>query len=639
MLELDGFPAGSDITILNVYYQQYDYQNKKDDYATIIFKDNTTGRKHVRVLYSPTYTYYIAKPEIQIDHNMQFIDKNLVDPVTCKFRDILYSIAENTGNLDLFKDNIRTGNSKLNRMFYMHPRVFGADMDILNYIRMEFASTYTNTPCNISIAFFDIETDIINALDLNNIELGSCPVNAISLYHKDTNTVYSFILRNPKNPQIAELEKNMNKDFNHYRQEVLDFITQNINHDTNDDKMKKYGLSNINLSVGFFDSEEEEIVTFFHVLKNLNPDFAVAYNIAFDLPYLIKRLEYLNLEPVKVIGNQEFPVHFCYYYIDEQHKNEPQEKKDFYAISSYITYLDQMVIYASRRKGQAALQSNSLDSVGGRECNVRKLDYHDITGQFAKFPYLAFETFWLYNINDTIVQACIEAQTEDIVYMFNNAIEMNTAYQKIFRQTVYLYNKCYEFYRDHEGVIIGNNINKFGQKPTDKFPGAFVARPEKMTDKNKIKANGIYIWKYANANDFDYKRLYPSLIQEFNMAPNTQIGKIFIDDAPYKDPDELRLDAGSSFCENLTSYNFIKFCHRWLNLQDIEGLMKDINEYFTNYRTPLYKLGNGEGGLPYDRESRVVAYVLDKNAPIGVEREIPDWLMNEVNRIRRDMVE
>ena len=160
MLLLDGFPEGSDITVLNVYYQQYDYQTKKEDYATIVFKDNVTKQKHVRVIKSPKYTYYIAKPEIQVEHNMQFIDKNLVDPVVCNYRDILFSIAQNTGNLDLYMDNIKSGNAKVNRMFYMHPRVFGADMDILNYIRMEFADTYKNTPCPVSIAFFDIETDI-----------------------------------------------------------------------------------------------------------------------------------------------------------------------------------------------------------------------------------------------------------------------------------------------------------------------------------------------------------------------------------------------------------------------------------------------------------------------------------------------
>ena len=639
MLELEGYPAGSDITVMNVYYNRYDYSKKLEDYVTIVFKDNVTKQKHIRVIKSPKYTYYLAKPEIQIDHNMHFIDMNLVDPVTCNYRDILYSIAEKTGNMDIYMDNIKNGNSRVNSLLYMHPRVFGADMDILNYIRMEFASTYTNTPNPVSIAFFDIETDIINALDFDAIEPGSCPVNAISLYNKSTNTVYSFILRNPANPQIKELEDNMKKDFPKYRQKVLDFITKNINHDTNEDKMAKYGLSNLNLQVGFFDTEEEELVTFFGILKNLNPDFAVAYNIAFDLPYLIKRLEVLGLEPVKVIGNDDFPVHFCYYYIDEMNANEPQEKKDFYAISSYVTYLDQMVIYASRRKGQAAIQSYSLDSVGGLECNVRKLDYHNITGQFAKFAYLAFETFWLYNINDTIVQACIDAQTEDITYMFNSAIEMNTAYQKIFRQTVYEYNKAYEFYKDHEGVIIGNNINKFGKKPEEKFPGAFVARPEKINDKNKADANNIKIWKYYNANDFDYKRLYPSLLQEFNMAPHTQIGKVIIKDPPYKDPDEVRLDPGASFCENLTSYNFIEFCHRWLNLANAEQLTQDINEYFTKYRTPIYKLGKyNQGSLPYDRESMVVAYVINKDTPVGVERPIPDWVMREVNKIRNEML-
>ena len=164
-----------------------------------------------------------------------------------------------------------------------------------------------------------------------------------------------------------------------------------------------------------------------------------------------------------VICDKEFDPKFCSYYVDEKNINMLEERCDFADISSYTTYLDQMILYISRRKGQHATDSYSLDTIGGYECGVKKLDYHDITTNIAKFPYLDFKRFWLYNMIDVIVQVCLEAQTGDLKYVFNNVIEMNTPYQKIFRQTVYLAAKGADFYKNHEGVIMGENVNKFGR--------------------------------------------------------------------------------------------------------------------------------------------------------------------------------
>ena len=70
MLSLTGFKPGDDLTIMNVLYEkpakmengQYD-----TDYATIVFKDNTDGKKYVQTIKTPQYTYYKVKPEIQVE--------------------------------------------------------------------------------------------------------------------------------------------------------------------------------------------------------------------------------------------------------------------------------------------------------------------------------------------------------------------------------------------------------------------------------------------------------------------------------------------------------------------------------------------------------------------------------------------
>ena len=138
--------------------------------------------------------------------------------------------------------------------------------------------------------------------------------------------------------------------------------------------------------------------------------------------------------------------------------------------------------------------------------------------------------------------------------------------------------------------------------------------------------------RFHNTNDFDYKRLYPSLLQEFNMASNTIIGKIIIEDSPVMDPQYLKLDPGGTFSENIASYNFIEFCHRWFNLPDVEDFLYMMKEYFNTMRTPYYK---GPGNLPYDKQYKLLMVSVNPNRVVSVERPIPDWVMNEVNAIRK----
>lgn len=616
MFELKGYPDGSNITIMNCFYQ---YPKKKDDghwskdNLLIIFKDNDNGKKYFKYIEEPEYTYYLLKPQYQVNYNMAFIERDKVDPITCKYNSITKSIAEVTGNLDLYKDNIKTGNYKMNQLFFAHRRVFAADMNILNYTRSVFAERYKNPVCPITIAFFDIETDMTYSIH-DEPEIGECPVNAISIYYNKTNTVYDFLLRNNKNPLIKKLETKMNKNFDGYKQKMRDYILKDLG---SIDKVKKYRLENVELSVGYFNTELEMILAFFDLLHKLDPDFAVAYNIAFDLPTLLKRLEVNGVDPKDIVCDIDIPIKFCEYIIDKKNEMKFEERCDYANISSRITYIDQMITYASRRKGQSAVASYSLDYIGSLECGVNKYNYHDISDTLDRLPYIDFEAFWLYNIIDTIVQACIEAQTEDLKYMFNNVIEMNTPYQKIFRQTNYLGTKGVDFYKHHEGFIMGENVNRFGSKPEEKFPGAFVARPEKLSDRNKVKIKETPISKFNNANDFDYKRLYPSLMQEFNMASNTQVGLIQIDDPPYKDPSYLRLTNGSSFVENLTSYNFIEFCHRWMNMANVEEILEDIDEWKEN------------------NNKQSIVSVIDTHRAVYIKRPMPKWVKDEVDKIRK----
>ena len=112
MLKLIGYNPGDNLTVMNVMYEKPRKEGDQylPDVVHIVFKDNNTGLKQIQSIKSPKYTYYMAKPEIQIPFNLEWIPVEQTYPVTCNYRDIKASIAKETGNLDLYKENLRTGN-------------------------------------------------------------------------------------------------------------------------------------------------------------------------------------------------------------------------------------------------------------------------------------------------------------------------------------------------------------------------------------------------------------------------------------------------------------------------------------------------------------------------------------------------
>ena len=80
-----------------------------------------------------------------------------------------------------------------------------------------------------------------------------------------------------------------------------------------------------------------------------------------------------------------------------------------------------------------------------------------------------------------------------------------------------------------------------------------------------------------------YKSLYPSIDIENNIASNTQIGKITIEEKVYEYENKFcddKYERGGEFVENLVCDNIIEFSNRWLHLATFGELLNDIKEYY-----------------------------------------------------------
>jgi hypothetical protein len=322
-------------------------------------------------------------------------------------------------------------------------------------------------------------------------EPGECPVNAVTLVDGINKRVYTLLLENYNNPLIDEFKKEKE-----IPAKIKEFVKDSVGGWKNE---HRYGLDEFEYKLFFYDEEINLIADSFNVINVVKPDFAIAWNIAFDLPYLIQRIINLGYDPAEIICHKDFKVKECYYYIDRG-ADKFEARKDYAQVSSYTVYIDQLITFASRRKGQRAVSSFKLDYIGGLFAGVKKLDYSHITTKIADLPYLDYRTFVFYNIMDTIVQLCIESKVGDIDFVYSKSITTNTRYAKVHRQTTYLVNRGAKDFREM-GYVLGNNINKGNEKTS--FAGAFVADPTLLSDKPKFKIDGKPTMLCDNLDDFD----------------------------------------------------------------------------------------------------------------------------------------
>lgn len=575
------------LTIINtVYHKPIKLQDGswRKPQIDLVYKNHDTNKKGVQCIVDPDYEFFVLNDDVPYEnHPYDFADKRLVHPVRCKHSDVIKTIAQLVNKEDLFLLNKNNGNYLANRDFFLEPTIFNADMNISDHYRYRFNKRYQNKVDEPTKMYFDIECDTINMRG-DFPELGECPVNAISCIIG--NRVYSFITRDKTNPSMVAFEQEVINNPGKVENEFVQFIKDYVGGDDPDiyqARLEALFLTDFKIDFVFFDTEIQTMKSFFDCVNTLQPDFVLAWNMAFDIPTLFERIKANGYQPSDIVCHKDFKNPICDYFVDNEHKNEYEERGDYSNISCYSAYVCQMIQFASRRKGQSAIENYKIDYIGELICGVRKLDYSHICTHIKDFPRADFKSFILYNIIDTIVQKCIEERVQDINYLYTNALMFNTRYSKTHRQTIYLSNKRTQSYWDM-GYVKGNNANIHESKVS--FPGAFVADLNLISNYSREFINKIPLRLFKNLNDFDYSALYPSLYREWNMCKNGMIFQIMPME-PQKYENRLNVEAynrSNAFAQDYHSHNYIDFAHRWFNLPSYGELYKLIIEFYSkNY--------------------------------------------------------
>lgn len=569
-----------DIMLINVIYNQPSPQTNWTDTIDVIYKDLTTGKKYLETIVNPTMDVYFTKPEFQNYDYPKYtmpIEQLEIKTISCK--NAPGDIAKIAGGkFKQYYDACKEcKNKKAMKNLHKYKYVMASDYDPESYYRIQFSCHYLNDKKKpIDKLYSDIEVDGINHPGM--VTGGVAPINAITLIDEKTRTSYTFALRNEKNPQIEELENNLN-----------DFVKEC--HDMFDESYGEFKYK-----IVFYNEEDElkMLKDYFNLIHTLKRDFILFWNMNFDANYLMDRIRELGENPADIMCHPDFPIKRCYYY--EDRKNFAVKlKKDTFTISDYTVWIDDMLVYAGIRKGQSELGSVRLNVIGQKELEDEKLDYSE-EANIKTLPYVNYKKFLLYNIKDVLLQYGIEQKTNDVDNLYTRSIMNSVAYKKVFSQTALLRNRCYVDYLK-QGYVIGNNINidyerDFNddeEEEKEKFAGALVGDPLLNSDKNGMTINGVknkYVRKYVI--DFDYSSLYPSIKISHNIAPHTLVGKIQLKEKIYDRYTAFEMnnekgdmyDSGKDFVENMLCQNPVMTGVRWFNLPNTMEILEKVAIYF-----------------------------------------------------------
>jgi len=253
-----------------------------------------------------------------------------------------------------------------------------------------------------------------------------------------------------------------------------------------DARVKPFG-KDVNLML--FDKESELLQSFMKLLTTLDLNIITGWNTEkFDIPYIFNRIANV-LGETAVRGLSKIGV------VDWDNQY------DRYTIAG-TDCLDYMVLY--KRFELNEKPSYSLNAVALDELGEGKLEYD---GWLGALYYDDFEKFIKYNVHDVRQNVRIDEVKGYIDLARSVCYKGNVPVASIVYTSVPLDGAILSFLKN-QGMVAPDGRH---QQRGGTIKGGFVMDP----------IIGMHEWVV----DFDFTRLYPSLIQTLNISPETKVQK------------------------------------------------------------------------------------------------------------------
>mgnify|MGYP003321523191 CR=1 FL=1 len=294
------------------------------------------------------------------------------------------------------------------------------------------------------------------------------------------------------------------------------------------------------------------------------PDVITGWNVQlFDIPYIVNRFnrvlgeKYTRfLSPWKLISTREIYI-----------KGRKQIACDLRGIS----ILDYLELY--RKFTYTNQESYRLDHICMVELNERKLDHSEFD-TFKEFYQNDWQKFIEYNIHDVRLVDKLDDKMKLLDLAFTMAYDAKVNYEDVFSQVRMWDNYIYV-------ELLKRNIaippKKESATKSEKYAGAYVKEPKP----------GRYDWVV----NFDLNSLYPHLIMQYNISPETlretRHGSANVEGILNG---EVQIDGDDCVCANGAMYR-----------KDVRGFLPELMEKIYNERK-IYKGNMIEAKKKYEKE-------------------------------------
>ena len=244
-----------------------------------------------------------------------------------------------------------------------------------------------------------------------------------------------------------------------------------------------------------FNNERDLLNDFINWWMANTPDVVTGWNIQlFDIPFIAKRID-------RVLG-EKLAKRLSPWGLVSQKEVFIKGRQQIYYDIGGITQLDYLDLY--KKFTYTNQESYRLDHIANVELGQKKLDHSEFD-TFQEFYTNGWQKFVEYNIIDVELVDRLEDKMKLIELALTMAYDAKVNYNDVFYQ-VRMWDTIIYNYLKKKGIVIPP---KEKTDKDEKYAGAYVKEPNP----------GVYDWVVS----FDLNSLYPHLIMQYNISPETLI--------------------------------------------------------------------------------------------------------------------
>jgi DNA polymerase elongation subunit (family B) len=227
------------------------------------------------------------------------------------------------------------------------------------------------------------------------------------------------------------------------------------------------------------------------------PDIITGWNTKFfDIPYLVNRF-------TKILGEDEMKKLSPWNIVQERKTNIKGREMIAYEIYG-VSSLDYIELYKWFAPGGKSQESYRLDNIANVELGKQKLSYDEFDNLHQLYK-LNYQKFIEYNIVDVELIVELEGKLKLLELALTLAYDTKSNYDDVFTQTRMWDAIIYNYLLERNIVVPPRETSiKDGA-----FEGAYVKDPQ----------IGMHNWVAS----FDLNSLYPHLMMQYNISPETLI--------------------------------------------------------------------------------------------------------------------